>query len=84
MDRDIVRERLQGLCRQVFGIVDLVIDDRTTAADVPGWDSLSHARLIVAVEEHFGIRTTMREVIRLENVGQMISLVASKLGPRLG
>jgi acyl carrier protein len=49
-----------------------------TAADVDGWDSLSHIDLIVAVEKRFRIRLTTGEVRGLNNVGDFIALISRK------
>lgn len=59
---------------------DRDLDDTTKATEVPGWDSLSHAAVIAAVEDEYGIRFQVREVLRLENVGQLQALVDSKTG----
>jgi acyl carrier protein len=45
---------------------------------VPGWDSLRHVRIIMAVEESFGIRFRTLEVIRLKNVGELQTLIDRK------
>jgi acyl carrier protein len=50
----------------------------TTAAEVPGWDSLSHVELMVAVEQAFAVRLTTREVMGLRNVGELVELLARK------
>jgi acyl carrier protein len=59
---------------------DFAIDDSTTAGMVPGWDSLSHIRIISAIEEAFQIRFKTVEVIRLKNVGELQALINKKLG----
>jgi acyl carrier protein len=51
----------------------------TEAAEVPGWDSLSHINVVLAVEKHFGVRFKSAEVLRLRNVGDLQRLVDSKL-----
>jgi acyl carrier protein len=51
------------------------IQDQTTAGTVPGWDSLSHVRIISAVEAAYGIRFRTAEIVRLKNVGQLQALV---------
>jgi len=54
---------------------DIDIDETTTADMVPGWDSLSHARIIAAIEESNGIRFSMMEVLRVKNVGELQALI---------
>ena len=74
-----VSERLKGVIRTQLGLApDFPIEDATTAAQVPGWDSLHHANLLVAVEREFGIRFRALEVVRLKDVGALQALVDRK------
>lgn len=52
----------------------------TTAADVKGWDSLSHAMLVLNVEEEFGIDLPLDRTYGLSNVGELVDLVNEALG----
>jgi acyl carrier protein len=58
---------------------DWELTDSTVAAEVPGWDSLSHVNVVLAVEKHFGVRFRNVEVLRLKCVGDLQRLVDSKL-----
>ena len=50
----------------------------TTAADVPGWDSLAHVKIILGVEKAFKIRIRTTEMAKLDNVGALVELVMSR------
>jgi acyl carrier protein len=80
---DDVRSSLQEIFRQVFDDPDIVLSNQTTAADVDGWDSMSHIDLLIAVERHFGIRFATAEMSRLkdpdQNVGTFVELIERKL-----
>ena len=77
-----ISERLKKIILEALQLEDFDIDihDDTTASMVPGWDSLSHVRIIMAIEENYGIRFRTLEVIRLKNVGQLQGLIDSKRG----
>jgi len=75
-----VMSRLTGVFQDVFGDETLSLARGTTAQDVEGWDSLMHINLIVAIERQFKIRFTTREIARLQNVGELIDLIAGKEG----
>jgi acyl carrier protein len=75
-----VQDRLADTIRDVFDDPTLQINRETTAADVEGWDSLTHINLIVAVEKEFRVRFTTAEVTSLKNVGDLIDAVGRKLG----
>jgi acyl carrier protein len=75
-----VLSRLTGVFQGVFGDETLSLARGTTAPDVKGWDSLMQINLIVAIEREFKIRFTTREIARLQNVGELIDLIARKEG----
>ena len=66
--------------RDVFDDDDLEISLETTAEEVEDWDSLSHIRLIVAVERKFGFKFKNSEIEALKNVGELVNLVETKVG----
>lgn len=72
--------RVREIMVDVFDDDDLVITPETTADDVEEWDSLSHIRLIVAVERAFGIKFANAEIESLENVGDLIGAIDKKTG----
>jgi acyl carrier protein len=63
---------------------NLVITESTTAKEVPGWDSLNHVRLLVHIEQAYGISFPVDSVERLENVGELIALVNRLIAERPG
>ncbi len=64
----------------VFDLDDLEVTTDTTAADVEEWDSLSHIRLIVAIERKFGFKFRNSEIEGLKTVGDLVSLIDTKVG----
>ena len=80
-----ILERLQPVFHEVFDDRTLVVTRESNALSVDGWDSLAHVNLIAAVEEEFGVRFALGELEELQNVGDMIDLIARKQagdGPR--
>jgi acyl carrier protein len=69
---------LKGVILTELKLDDAELRDETVASEVPGWDSLSHVRILSAVEKEFGIQIRALEVIRLKNVGDLQRLVDSK------
>jgi acyl carrier protein len=73
-----ISERLKTtICREL-DLDDFDFDDATTADQVPGWDSLSHVRIICAVEAEFGLRFKTLEILRLKKVGDLQALVDAR------
>jgi acyl carrier protein len=75
-----ISERLKRIILKSLQLEDFDMQDDTTANMVPGWDSLSHVRVIIAIEESYGIRFKTLEIIRLKNVGQLQRLIDVKRG----
>jgi acyl carrier protein len=49
-----------------------------TTADVEGWDSFNHIKLIVATETRFKIKFKNVELESLANVGHFVQVIAAK------
>ena len=79
MSRDEVFEKLNEVFRDVFDDDSIAVTDPTTAGDIDGWDSLSHIALISAVEDEFNVNFSMREVIGMKNVGEMVDVLEREL-----
>ena len=80
MDRSEISAKVLEIMEDVFDEDDLEYDDSLTAADIEEWDSLSNVRFVVAIEKEFDFRLSNSEIADLDNVGQMVDLIASKLG----
>jgi acyl carrier protein len=75
-----VRDRLQGIFRDVFDDNSIVLFDAMTADDIADWDSLTHISLVVASEKEFKTRFVLKEVKALKNVGEFIAMIRQKTG----
>jgi acyl carrier protein len=64
-------ERLQQILGEIFLDDSITFTDETTAADVPGWDSLRHINLMFAVEQEFDVRFSERQFHDFETVGDL-------------
>jgi acyl carrier protein len=71
-------DTLNAVFRTVFEDDTITINPQTTADQVEGWDSLSHAVLILAVENRFKIKFTQKELLKFKNVGDLLNGIDSK------
>ena len=74
------REKLQEIFRDLFDDDNIVLTDGTSAKDIAGWDSLTNVKLIVRVEKAFKIRFRTGELVEINDVGELLSLITKKLG----
>lgn len=74
-----INPELKRVILQELKLDDWQIEPETLAAEVPGWDSLNHANVILAVEKAFGVRFSNLEILKLNNLGDLQRLLDSKL-----
>ena len=78
--KDAILQRVGEIMSDTFDLDDLNVTRETTAGEIEEWDSLSHVRLIVAIERAFKIKFSNAEIERLRNVGELVDAIASKTG----
>jgi len=74
-----IYDALNDIARDVFDNDAIALGPETRAPDVPGWDSQGNIMLIVAVEQHFGVRFRPAEFEALKNVSDFVTLISTKL-----
>lgn len=67
--------------QMVFDNPQIVINEKTTASDIAGWDSFSHMNLIAAIEDHFKIEFSFPETMNFQNVGELMDTLQKKRNP---
>lgn len=73
MTRQEIFEKLNEVFSDVFD-EDITVTDGTTSADIADWDSLTHITLISEVEDTFGIKFSMKDVLGMKNVVRWLIL----------
>ncbi len=69
---------LTEIFHDVFMRDDLVLTPALSAKDVAGWDSFKQIEIVIAAEARFGMKFHTRELDRLQNVGDLVSVVIAK------
>ena len=78
MEKQEILSQVEGIFRDILDDETIVLTDSSTANNIEDWDSLTHIQLIVAIEKHFRIKFTSREILSWNNVGEMIDCIAAK------
>ena len=79
MSREEVFEKLNEVFRDVFDDESITVSDATTANDIDDWDSLEHINLLAAIEQEFGMKFNMGQVVSMKNVGEMADIIISRI-----
>lgn len=70
--------RLQALFRDVFDDDNLVITDATSQQNLDGWDSFHQVKLIISIEEEFGVKLSIEEAIGVVSAGKLKEVLIAK------
>ncbi|MGO8740684.1 acyl carrier protein [Rhodoblastus sp.] len=78
LTRDEIYSGLTQIFRELFDDESIALTDKTTAADVEGWDSFNNLNMIAAAEQAFGVKIGTREIESLTCVGDLVNLIEKK------
>lgn len=73
-----ILEHVQSIVSGILNLPDLDLREEMTAQDVPGWDSLTHVQIIIAIEQAYAFRFSFAEVAQLQNAGDLVSAILAK------
>lgn len=74
-------ERVSKVFSEVFEW-DVQLSRQTTPEDVTGWDSLGHLKLVSGLEEEFGVRLEVDDIMEMTSVGRILDIVERLSAPR--
>jgi len=75
-----VHEQLEEIFHSVLGDDGITLEPDTTAADVPGWDSLAHINLMFNIEQAFGVQFRGNQFAEFRDVGELIAFLEAARG----
>jgi len=73
-----VNQELQELIADTLDLPPAEVTETLAREDVDQWDSLSHLRLVTAVEQSFGVKFTMSEIESIDGVPRLLELLAAR------
>ena len=82
MEKERVLKEVENIFRDILDEESLNLTRETTANDVDGWDSLTHIQLIVAIEKHFKVKFSSKEILSWKNVGELLDSLQTRANSR--
>ena len=79
MEREEIIQKIRTVLIEVLKHENFEMTDALSAADVNGWDSLTHMIIITDIEAAFGVKFKLKELNKLNNLGNLIALISSKI-----
>jgi acyl carrier protein len=53
------------------------LDRATRAAQIPGWDSLIHGRIVLALEQRLGLAIDIAQTYECDDIGGLVDYLAA-------
>ena len=75
MTREQIIEKLLPMVREVFDNPALVIDESMSPDTVDGWTSLAFMQLLAKVEETFGVKFKILELVGIHTLGDLMAAI---------
>ena len=79
-----IKEEINIKVKEAFVTVlehsNFELTENTTANDVDGWESITHMMIITEIEERFGIKFKLMDLMNMNNVGDLLRSIELELG----
>ena len=72
-------EQVNKIIVELFEEESIVLQEETKASDIEEWDSLTHIKVITAIERHFKIRFDMNELLTFNNIGELCKYIRIRI-----
>ena len=82
-ETDYVLSKVREAFHVTFGINPELVSIETQASDIPGWDSVGHLSLASSLEQAFGISLDVDDLMEMESVREIVSIIATKLSKKV-
>ncbi|MBU2996730.1 acyl carrier protein [Cellulophaga baltica] len=78
MDTEQTINQLTKIFTQVLERDSIELNLNTTANDIDGWDSITHMMIINEVENELNIKFKLLDLMNLENISDLVTLIHSE------
>ncbi len=75
MERSEIIEKLTPIVRGALNVESIELTDDMSAENVSQWTSLSFMMLLTEVENQFGFKFKMMEMLKLKTMGDIIAAI---------
>ncbi|MFD1613961.1 acyl carrier protein [Gelatiniphilus marinus] len=75
MTKEIILEKISAAFTKILEHSNFKLEDNTTANDVDGWESITHMLIITEIEQMFGIKFKLMDLMNMDNIGDLIASI---------
>ncbi|NUQ50452.1 MAG: acyl carrier protein [Phycisphaerae bacterium] len=73
--------RVKAVMAVTFNTTEEQIGDDASIMQTPGWDSLGHASLMLALEEEFGVELSEEAILELQSLPEIVAHLTPRVQP---
>lgn len=78
MERSEIIQKIETIVANSVNHHDFIITEATKPEEILGWDSLSNAMILTAIQQEFGIKFKFADMLAWKTVGQLADIVRLK------
>ena len=79
MDKQEIIKKIEEIVATCVNHNDFTMTEVTKPDEIVGWDSLSNAMILTAIEQEFGIKFKFSDMIAWHNIGELADIIIKKL-----
>lgn len=70
-----IEKRVRQVMALVFNVSEEAVGGDAAIMETPGWDSLGHANLMLAIGEEFGVELSTDEMLDLQTLAGIVEFL---------
>ncbi|AUP77248.1 acyl carrier protein [Flavivirga eckloniae] len=78
MTREDILSKVNEAFTKILEHNNFELKDETTAHDVDGWESVTHMLIITEIENMFGIKFKLMDLMNMDNVGDLLKAIETE------
>ena len=79
MTREQIIEQLTPIARSIFVSESLIVTDDLSAQNLPTWTRLAFMQFLTEIENQFGFKFKMMEILKLKSMGAIIDSIQTHI-----
>lgn len=80
MEKIEVIQKIEAIVATAVNHHNFTMTEATKPDEILGWDSLSNAMILTAVEQEFGVKFKFSDMIAWHTIGELADIIIKKLG----
>lgn len=80
MEKNEVINKVEAIVATCVNHHDFTMTEATKPDEIVGWDSLSNAMILTAIEQEFGVKFKFSDMIAWKTIGELADIIIKKLG----